>query len=176
MEHATPVMKKKRGGCQGNLLFTHKVGLQRGLGLALGMEGKCWDRFSSFKDEEKAWEEGWWTTNRKVDGWWYLSRTLMVGTCAGEMSGLYCIWLVPTGKWQCRSHRRIHQERKEGQEQCLQRWHFSQVQQPGCIFNPSTERSCLATALLLIQCLYPTWSFTLDHDYIAFLLHGFKQV
>lgn len=38
------------------------------------------------------------------------------------------------------------------------------------------KESFLATALLLIQCVYPTHSLTLDHSSIAFLLHGFKKV
>lgn len=41
---------------------------------------------------------------------------------------------------------------------------------------PALKESFLATALLLIQCLYGMHSLTLDHSSIAFLLHGFKQV
>lgn len=64
------------------------------------------------------------------------------------MGGLCCIWLVPTGMWQCRTHRWV-QERKEGQEQCLQEQHFSQEWQPGCTINSITKRklSCHDTAV-----------------------------
>jgi len=41
---------------------------------------------------------------------------------------------------------------------------------------PGKKRSDLAKALLLMQHLYPVRSLTLDHSYIPFLLHGFKQV
>ena len=41
---------------------------------------------------------------------------------------------------------------------------------------PALKESCLAMALLLIQCLCPMHSLTVDRSFIAFLLHGFKQV
>lgn len=50
--------EKSGWGNQGNLLLTQKVGCCQELGLVLGRERKCWDMFSSSKDEEKTWEEG----------------------------------------------------------------------------------------------------------------------
>lgn len=48
------IAKTKGGSYQCNLLLTCKARLWQ----TLGLEGEGWDKFISFKDEEKVWEEG----------------------------------------------------------------------------------------------------------------------
>lgn len=124
--------EKSGWGHQGNLLLRHKIGYWLDLGPALSTERMCWSMFSNFKDEDKTWEEGWWNVNRKVNGWQHWagpSWQALPWNEISEISRSCCICLLPTGKGQCRNHRWIHQKRKEGQVQCLQKRHFSQIQQ-----------------------------------------------